>query len=183
ESAGALGNGERVWVLAKLANSISVTDGDVIERHLLLSNSHDGRGAVGVRFTPIRVVCQNTLNFALKGGNAAVAIRHTKNVSSNLLREQADRLQLLTEKVYADARSLFQRMACRPINAAEAAGYLDSVFPRSQKQRQEQSNPVRWQRVQSILEDERVTPAETRSTLWALYNAVTRDEDYRASTE
>jgi hypothetical protein len=61
--------------------------------------------------------------------------------------------------------------------------YLDMLFPRTQKQRQAHQVPVRWQRVESILMDERVTPPGTGGTLWALYNAVTRDEDYRASRE
>jgi phage/plasmid-like protein (TIGR03299 family) len=183
ESAGALGNGERIWVLAKLVDPIFITPSDEIRRYLLLSNSHDGRGAVSVGFTPIRVVCQNTLNFALNGGKAAVAIRHTKNVSSNLLREQADKLEVLTDKVYADVRALFLRMAERRINPTETTSYLEAIFPWTEKQRHNQSKPLRWKRVESILEDEIITPAETRGTLWALYNAVTRDEDYRESTE
>ena len=43
--------------------------------------------------------------------------------------------------------------------------------------------PVRWRRIEHILNDESVTPPDTRGTLWSLYNAVTRDEDYRATTE
>ena len=57
QTAGALGNGERVWVQAKLQEQILVAKNDVIDRYLLLSNSHNGAGAVSIRFTPIRVVC------------------------------------------------------------------------------------------------------------------------------
>jgi phage/plasmid-like protein (TIGR03299 family) len=183
ESAGALGNGERVWVLAKLSDSITIADSDQVERYLVLSNSHDGRGAVSVRFTPIRVVCQNTLNLALEGGKASVSVRHTKNISSNLLRDQATKLHLLTEKVYADTRVLFQSMVNRQINPETKLAYLDALFPRTENQRHGHQVPLRWHRVESILTDERVTPPETGGTLWALYNAVTRDEDYRASRE
>src|SRR5258708_1658778 len=63
-TAGALGNGERVWVLAKLDGQIVIGKGDAVDRYLLLSNKHGGTGAVSIRFTPIRVVCQNTLNGA-----------------------------------------------------------------------------------------------------------------------
>jgi phage/plasmid-like protein (TIGR03299 family) len=183
ESAGALGNGERVWVLAKLVESISVTKSDLVERFLLLSSSHDGRGAVSIRFTPIRVVCQNTLNWAMEGGKAAVAVRHTKNISSNLIREQADKLQMLTEKVYADASVLFHRMAARRIDQPTMSRYLNAVFPRTKRQQRAGEIPVRWSRIEYILNDESVTPTDTHGTLWSLYNAVTRDEDYRVTTE
>lgn len=82
-TAGALGNGERVWVLAKINGQISIMADDVIDRYLLLSNVHDGSGAVSVRFTPIRVVCQNTLNLAMEKGSSAISIRHTRNLSRN----------------------------------------------------------------------------------------------------
>ena len=43
--------------------------------------------------------------------------------------------------------------------------------------------PERWARIKDILDDEAVTPRETRGTLWALYNAVVRDEDFRDTRE
>jgi len=54
ETAGSLGNGERIWVLAKVPGEIRVTGDDICSKYLLLSNAHDGRGSVSVKFTPIR---------------------------------------------------------------------------------------------------------------------------------
>jgi uncharacterized protein DUF932 len=55
ETAGSLGNGERIWVLAKVRGEIRVIGDDICAKYLLLSNAHDGRGSVSVKFTPIRV--------------------------------------------------------------------------------------------------------------------------------
>lgn len=68
ETAGSLQNGKKVWLLAKLPRIYNVT-GDNVSPYLVFSNSHDGRGAIKVAMTPIRVVCQNTLNLALNNAH------------------------------------------------------------------------------------------------------------------
>ena len=84
ETAGALGKGERVWLLAKLPVSFSPIAGDKIEGYTLLYNSHDGTSPLSVMFTPIRVVCQNTLNLALKRSTEIVKVRHTTNAAERV---------------------------------------------------------------------------------------------------
>jgi phage/plasmid-like protein (TIGR03299 family) len=178
-TAGALGNGERVWVLAKLKGQIVVGRDDEVDRYLLLSNTHDGSGAVSVRFTPIRVVCQNTLNIAMKKGSSVISIRHTRSLTHHLAKAQARELMLIIDKVFDDAARIFDAMARRNLSPKETEGLLSSLFPRTRRGKE----PERWGRILAIVDDAEVTPPATKDTLWGVYNAIVRDEDYRASRE
>ena len=64
ETAGSLQEGKKVWILARLPREYIIS-GERISPYLVFSNTHDGSGAVRVALTPIRVVCNNTLNLAL----------------------------------------------------------------------------------------------------------------------
>jgi phage/plasmid-like protein (TIGR03299 family) len=182
-TAGALGNGERVWVLVKLNEQIVIKGDDLIDRFLLLSNSHDGSGAVSIRFTPIRVVCQNTLNYAMKRSSGVISVRHTRHIAWHLANAQAEELKRIIEKTFKDAETLFGRMAMMEMKAEDTESFLEFLFPRTEKQKRDKTEPERWARIRSILDDPEVTPKSTRTTLWALYNAIIRDEDYRTSRE
>ena len=92
ETAGSIANGKIVWMLAKMPQRYIIS-GDVIEPYLVFSNTHDGSGAIRVAMTPIRVVCQNTLNLALSGAQRSWSARHTSNVL-NRLDEARETLQL-----------------------------------------------------------------------------------------
>ncbi len=182
-TAGALGNGERVWVMIRLKDQLVIGKGDVIDRYLLLSNSHDGSGSVSIRFTPIRVVCQNTLNFAMKGGSGAISVRHTRNITRHLATAQAEEIKRIIEKAFKQAKTLFGRMALKSLTADRTDEILELLFPSTKRQKKHGLEPERWGRIRHILDDADLTPPETKNTLWALYNAITRDEDYRESRE
>lgn len=87
ETAGALGKGERIFITAKLPGYIEVGREDLIEKYLFLTTSHDGFGSITAAFTPVRIVCNNTLNAALRNHTNAIKIRHTANAKERL--EQA----------------------------------------------------------------------------------------------
>ena len=84
ETAGGLGGGERIFVTAKLPSNIKVKGVDTIEKYILFTTSHDGSGSVIAGFTPIRVVCNNTLNMAMSKLTNKVTIRHTKTAHSKI---------------------------------------------------------------------------------------------------
>ena len=138
ETAGALGRGERIWIQARLSNDIEVA-GDVIQRYLLLSNTHNASSSLQVKLTPVRVVCNNTLTVALSKGRS-ICIRHDHAMDEHL--EQAKNLLGLVETEYARVTSTFRRMAARKLTQHQAAAYFAQVFPDSAS-----ANPVARQLV------------------------------------
>lgn len=105
ETAGALGRGERIFITAKLPSYIKVGRGDLIEQYLFLTTSHDGSGSITAAFTPIRIVCNNTLNAALKNRSNRIRIRHTNNAKQKL--EQAHHVMGITNTLSAHLEDLF----------------------------------------------------------------------------
>jgi len=117
ETAGALGKGERIFITAKLPNYIKVGKDDLIEKYLFLTTSHDGFGSITAAFTPIRIVCNNTLNAALQNHSNAIKIRHTVNAKERL--ETAHRLMGITNKLSSELESIFNRWTKVRINDTE----------------------------------------------------------------
>lgn len=110
ESAGALGNGETVWCLAKMDNDFEPVKGDVHETYLLFTDSRDGKAAK-VFLTTVRVVCQNTLNMALSNSDKTMLkLRHTQGVTAKLEQAKAlltnadNQIQAINLKLSALAR-------------------------------------------------------------------------------
>jgi phage/plasmid-like protein (TIGR03299 family) len=63
---GYLGDGEVIWLLAKINKTLRIGTDDLVEPYALMANSHDGSMAFNIRLTTIRVVCQNTLAIAMQ---------------------------------------------------------------------------------------------------------------------
>jgi len=92
ETAGALQGGKKVWMLAKMPQRYIIS-GDEIAPYLVVMNSHDGSSCIKVAMTPVRVVCQNTLNLALDSAKRIWTAKHTENVMSRVY-EARETLQL-----------------------------------------------------------------------------------------
>ncbi|WP_333627512.1 DUF932 domain-containing protein [Sphingobacterium siyangense] len=118
ETAGALGNGERIFITAKLPDYIRVGNGDdVTEKYIFLTNSHDGSGSITAAFTPIRIVCQNTLNASLRNMSNVVRIRHTSGAKQRL--EDAHRVMGLADRFSTQMEGIFNDWAKVRISDAE----------------------------------------------------------------
>ena len=84
ETFGALGNGERMFITATLGKDCFLNPNDAIKNYVVFTNSHDGTGGVMAFFTPIRIICQNTLNMAIRGCANKVVFKHTSKVEERL---------------------------------------------------------------------------------------------------
>lgn len=110
ETAGALGNGERIFITAKLPDYIRVGNGDdITEKYIFLTTSHDGSGSITAAFTPVRIVCQNTLNASLRNMSNVVRIRHTAGAKQRL--EDAHKVMGLANKLSSELESTFNYWA------------------------------------------------------------------------
>lgn len=86
ETAGALNEGSRVYVTCRLDENFYLDDfkKDAVENYIIITTSHDGSGAIKVFSSPVRVVCQNTLNMALMKKTESISYKHTKNVRERM---------------------------------------------------------------------------------------------------
>jgi phage/plasmid-like protein (TIGR03299 family) len=183
ETAGALGAGERIWVLAKMPEIIQVVRGDDCEKYLLLSNTHSGQGSVIVKFTAVRVVRQNTPMLSLQDGQQAFRVRHSRKMSDRL--GEIGDLIAAANAAYAKAVEAFRQLAeTRVRSDAVLDEYLSALFPRSPTQEQNRTTPPKWTAVKDLFETRPDLQLRgVKGTLWAAYNAVTAFEDYRKARD
>lgn len=87
-TAGSLKNGEIIWALAKVDDDFELFNGDKVESYMLFSNPHQYGKTIDIRFTPIRVVCNNTLTLSLQQqGQAAVRVNHRSAFDADAVKE------------------------------------------------------------------------------------------------
>jgi len=128
ETAGSIKKGKQVWVLAKIrSGEMTVGDNDEIANYILLSNSHDGSISVKVGFTPIRVVCNNTLCMAHESkASKLLRVRHTGRLLENLesIREIMD---LANREFYATVEQ-YRMLIKRKIHRGDLERYVKIIF-------------------------------------------------------
>jgi phage/plasmid-like protein (TIGR03299 family) len=178
-TAGALGLGERIWILAKLPGDIIVKGVDKVEKFLLLTNSHDGKTTVTVKMTPIRVVCQNTLNAALNDGEQASKLRHTSRIGQKVkdVRETIG----LVNKMYENLSEKFNFLANKPCGVKAFEGLVD-FLELGPKDDAKLEDGKRYQIVDDLLarfEKGKGNDQEgIKGTWWTAYNAIAEYTDY-----
>jgi len=129
ETAGSLRNGKVVWMLTRKMEQLAIKD-DKIGQHLLITNAHDGTRALRVLFTPIRVVCANTLRMAMSGVRSVVKIRHTGDVAGQVVeaREVLGLSNIYFQKYAVVAKTL----ADIKVSDIFARDYVEDLWPASE---------------------------------------------------
>lgn len=130
DTAGSLNGGKTVWMLVKL-DQTSLVD-DATDNYLCFANTHDGSGSVKVCITPVRVVCNNTLNAALTGAKRILRMRHTTNVDRRI--EEAKEVLGLTARYQVELSEFAEAMAKKKVDDLQLKAILNSIFdPKGEK--------------------------------------------------
>ena len=126
ETAGSLQNGRRTWILAKLPQRYIIS-GDKIDPYLVFMNSHDGTGAIKAAMTPIRVVCQNTLNLALSTARRSWSTIHTGDIHGKL--QDARNTLLYADRYMAALGKTIEELSRQKLSDRQVLEYIDALFP------------------------------------------------------
>lgn len=126
ETAGSLQNGRKVWMLARMPHEYIIS-GERISPYMVFFNSHDGSGAIKVALTPIRVVCQNTLNLALSTAKRSWSMIHTGNIQGKM---QEARDTLFLAETYMDHLGKeFENLRKKKLTDKQVLDLIDLLLP------------------------------------------------------
>lgn len=136
ETAGSLFEGRKIFISAKLPDTIKVLNGvgkkaDHIEKYLFLSSSHDASGSIICGFTPVRIVCNNTLQMALKEADNVIRIKHTKNVKERLA--MASKIMKMVDGATTELTASFNKMSKVKITDQRLREYIACVMSTQEK--------------------------------------------------
>lgn len=184
ETAGSLWDGKFVWALARIGKDFKVLGKDDVQSYLLILSPHALGYALVMQYTPIRVVCWNTLNFALgaslKGGKGAFRMPHIRSFADNVSRaEQALGLAVKQNDEFKDAATFLAKAKAKPFDVVE---YFYRVLDVNKEDIKKE--PVALPKFQAALER---APGQqlitAKGTWWGALNAVTYVLDHGEAKE
>lgn len=167
ESGGSLFNGKKVWLLLKLDNS-KILDDDV-EHYMCFSNSHDGKSSIRCVCTDVRVVCNNTLQFALESATRSWSIRHVGDIKGK--QEEAMKSLGLANDYIKETNVFAEKMASEKISNAERF-LLQLIADETDDSDRIKSNNAYVRNSILKIYNDKDDLQNFRGTKWGMYNAV-----------
>jgi phage/plasmid-like protein (TIGR03299 family) len=171
-TAGSLKEGQIVWALAKVKDSFELFKGDQVDSYLLFTNPHKFGQSIDVRFTPVRVVCNNTLTLSLASKNDnMVKVSHRSAFNAAKVKEQ---LGIATHKL-AKYKEMAQFLGSKKYKAEKVKEYFMEVFPAMSSKEKEMSRNA-FRALDVLNKQPGANFAE--GTWWQPFNAVTYMTDH-----
>jgi phage/plasmid-like protein (TIGR03299 family) len=179
-SAGSFGSGRKVWLSVDMGQ-VEIKNpnlvGDSVKKYLILSNTHDGSGALRVFFSNVRIVCQNTLNMALKtAGKDGISIRHTESAGARM--EQAKKIITLADQYQTEFVSLANSMASTPFTLDQMKKMALELLPAKQEEVPTRTENAREELISLFAAGK----GNAGKTVWDAYNAATEYSDHHRGT-
>jgi len=135
-TAGSLDDGRIVWCLAKVKESFDILGGDQVDSYLLLSNPHKYGQSIDVRFSPIRVVCNNTLSMAIAGqAKNGVKVGHRSQFNADMVKDQLG----IAHNKFEQYKEVASFLASKRFTAESLIQYYNEVFPRTYQPKNKQT--------------------------------------------
>lgn len=177
ETAGSLNGGRQVWFLAKMDESFTLPGEDKVEGYVWLANPHQYAKGIPIKFTSIRVVCQNTYQRAMAGGGG-VKLWHTRSITPEVLQEAKRRLGIARDQFDAYAHDAYT-LSQLELDQDQAVRLLSPVFG-GDPDKPLMEQPRRLKRVVTLWEGEGFgsTMPSAMGTAWGLFNGVTQYVDH-----
>ena len=145
ETAGSLQEGKRVWLLARLPQEYIIS-GERISPYLVFSNTHDGSGSVKVALTPVRVVCNNTLNLALNTASRSWSMMHTGNIKDKI--QEAKDTLFMAEEYMDSLGKEFENLRKQKMTDAQVKEYIGLLLPM-----EKDATPIQSKNIIKLRED------------------------------
>ncbi len=174
ETAGALFNGSRVWILAKLNREpMEIAQDDIVEKYLLLAHAHDGSLSLNLGLTPTRVVCNNTLSMALGSRAKIFKLRHTQKQQSKM-EKVAEQISMMDEAFNKTAES-YRLLASRKVTQEQVSDYIEAVMLRAgdQGKLSTRASGIKADILKRVYEGLGQQNPKIEGTLWQAYNGIT----------
>ena len=173
ECVGALFGGKKTFWTCRLPDSLTIGANDNIEEYLIVSNDHAGRGSFRVFYSPIRVVCNNTLAMSLSGINkdASISLRHSGNIASKI--SEAKRVLSIASDAYTETAEVYSKIAESTVDPDILATLIDHSFDVDE----DRAKTDRWAKTRTdVMNNIRLEQStiNTDNSAWAAYNGITR---------